>query len=208
MKSGGDIKRASRIRLLSREELALWRHVTADVKPRAKTGLVEKRVEVSALVREAPPAQSKTTAANKSGASEARPAPKPQAPTSTLAPLAPLERRLKRKLSSGRANVDDMIDLHGLTQADAHRALIAFLWRASDAGAKVVLVITGKGSLQNVADHHWAERGVLRRAAPQWLGSAALRSIVLSVEEAARTHGGEGALYVRLRRRLPERGKP
>jgi DNA-nicking Smr family endonuclease len=113
---------------------------------------------------------------------------------------------MKRKLSSGRTNVDCAIDLHGLTQAQAHRALVDFLWRASESGATIVLVITGKGNLQNVVDHRAGERGVLRRAAPHWLRSAALRSIVLSIDEAARPHGGEGALYVRLRRRLPEQG--
>jgi DNA-nicking Smr family endonuclease len=127
--------------------------------------------------------------------------PKPKAPA--LAPLAPLERRLKRRLSSGKAQVDDLIDLHGLTQAQAHRTLNNFLWRSAENGAKLVLIITGKGSPGADDGHYMAERGVLRRNAPHWLRAPELRAIVLSVEEAARPHGGAGALYVRLRRRFP-----
>ena len=203
MKSGGDTKRPPRLRLLSREELALWRHVTVDVKPHRKRGPVEGEAAPLQASETRPDTEKPKVA--KSIASSQDPAPA-QPPRSDLAPLAPLERRLKRKLSSGRVNVDCVIDLHGWTQAEAHRALVDFLWRASDSGARVVLVITGKGKLQNSVDHQAGERGVLRRAAPHWLRSAALRSIVLSIDEAARPHGGEGALYVRLRRRVPTQG--
>lgn len=125
----------------------------------------------------------------------------------TLTPLAPLERRLKKQLASGRTGVDDVIDLHGMTQAQAHHALNAFMWRAAEDGARIVLVITGKGGPQDAFGHSM-ERGVLRRNVPHWLKEAQLRPIVLSVEEAARPHGGSGALYVRLRRRQegPDRG--
>jgi DNA-nicking Smr family endonuclease len=105
-------------------------------------------------------------------------------------------------LFSGKESVDDVIDLHGMTQARAHGALNEFLWRASRSGSKLVLVVTGKGMQQR--DDHASERGVLRRQAPHWLRDPALRGIVLSVEEAGRPHGGSGALYVRLRRRFPE----
>jgi DNA-nicking Smr family endonuclease len=110
---------------------------------------------------------------------------------------------MKRRLSSGKAQVDDVIDLHGLTQAQAHRALNNFLWRSAENGAKLVLVITGKGAPAGEADRHDSERGVLRRNAPHWIRTPELRAIVLSIEEAARPHGGSGALYVRLRRRVP-----
>ena len=76
------------------------------------------------------------------------PAPNEQRKSSppALAPLAPLERRLKRRLTSGKAQVDDVLDLHGLTQAQAHRRLNHFLWRSAENGAKLVLIITGKGA--------------------------------------------------------------
>ena len=117
-----------------------------------------------------------------------------------MLPLAPLEKRLKRRLGAGKTQVDGVLDLHGMTQAQAHSALNDFLWRAADGGARLVLVITGKGASSQ--DGGAPERGVLRRNAPHWLRAPELRAIVLSVEEAARPHGGSGAIYVRLRRRV------
>lgn len=192
MTDGGDSKRLSRIRRLTREELALWRHATVDVKS-------SRRMDAShSPAVETPPSPTNPGLPANSTEIAAK-----TIPTRPLAPLAPLEKRLKRRLSSGKAQVDGVIDLHGLTQAQAHRALNNFLWRSAEDGAKLVLVITGKGLPGVAEDHHMGERGVLRRHAPHWLRAPELRSIVLTVEEAARPHGGSGALYVRLRRRLP-----
>jgi DNA-nicking Smr family endonuclease len=83
-----------------------------------------------------------------------------------------------------------------MTQARAHRALIAFLNQVAGDGATVVLVITGKG--RTVGPE--SERGILRRQVPLWLGLPELRSFVVGYETAHIGHGGEGALYVRLRR--------
>ena len=197
MKSGGDMKRTPRVRLLTREELSLWRHVTADVTPRVKK-IVWEEAEPSE-VAQPNPLQPKPSNFGQIGAQSPQTQVKMQEPP--LNPIVPLDRRLKRKLFSGKAHVDDKIDLHGMTQARAHQALNDFLWRAANSGAKLVLVVTGKGSASNFGEHHAEDRGVLRRQAPHWLRSSALRAIVLSVEEAGRPHGGSGALYVRLRRR-------
>jgi DNA-nicking Smr family endonuclease len=191
----------SRIRLLSRDELALWRHATSDVERRIGR-IVGVRDEAPALEKPAP--QPVADAIPPSAQVDGSLAAEAQRPaTKNLAPLAPLERRLKRRLSSGKSQVDDMIDLHGMTQAQAHRALNAFLWRSAEDGARLVLVITGKGASLSDDGGHRMERGVLRRNAPHWLRAPELRAIVLSVEEATRPHGGAGALYVRLRRRAP-----
>src|ERR1019366_4885255 len=88
--------------------------------------------------------------------------------------------------------IDARLDLHGLTQSEAHAALLRFLRSAGARDARLVLVITGKG--------RGGEPGVLRRQVPQWLGLPEFRSLVLGFEDAHVTHGGEGALYVRLRR--------
>ncbi len=107
--------------------------------------------------------------------------------------LAPISRRDKAKLSRGHQEIHSRIDLHGMTQARAHRALLSFLHRAHADGATFVLVITGKGRLG-------AEQGVLRRQVPLWLALPEFRSIVVGYEQAHIGHGGEGALYVRVRR--------
>jgi DNA-nicking Smr family endonuclease len=116
----------------------------------------------------------------------------PPAPPS----LAPMSRREKSRLSGGRDQIDARIDLHGMTQARAHRALLSFLRQAHADGAVFVLVITGKGRSVGAEREH----GVLRRQVPHWLALAEFRTLVVGFEQAHIGHGGEGALYVRVRR--------
>jgi DNA-nicking Smr family endonuclease len=110
--------------------------------------------------------------------------------------LTPIVRREKQQLARGRVAIDARIDLHGMTQAEAHGALRRFLHRAQASGAKFVLVITGKGAPN--APH--GERGVLRQQVPLWLALPEFRRYVLGFDLAHMGHGGDGALYVRLRK--------
>ena len=82
-----------------------------------------------------------------------------------------------------------------MTQIRAHRALSGFLQRAHEDGMSFVLIITGKGKMGSES-----ERGVLRRQVPLWLNLPEFRTLVVGFEEAHIGHGGEGALYVRIRR--------
>lgn len=114
-----------------------------------------------------------------------------------LQPLAPLEDRLRRKLIRGRVSIDARIDLHGMTQDEAYGALNRFLSHCSFNGHRLALVITGKGTRKG-----WeGNNGILRRMVPQWLRRPDFRQWVIGLEEAHPYHGGEGALYVRIRRR-------
>jgi DNA-nicking Smr family endonuclease len=117
-----------------------------------------------------------------------------------------IEPRLRQRLRRGRTDIDSAVDLHGLRQDEAHRRLRGFLAEAQRDGAKVVLVITGKG--RGAEDAHEAPYGVLRRAVPQWLREPDLRGLVIGFEEATLTHGGAGALYVRVRRLGRLGGRP
>lgn len=131
------------------------------------------------------------------------PLPSAEAPKQTrtnVPPLAPLERRLRQKLSRGQRDVDAALDLHGLRQDEAHARLRHFLQGAQSDGARLVLIVTGKGRSSRPDSSIFDEVGILRRNVPHWLRAPELRRIVLSVEEATATHGGSGALYVRLRR--------
>ena len=179
--------RPQRLRRLSDEEIALWTEVARSVARRRGAALPTPSSPVRAA---RPPALPPTNAEP----SAARPT-KPAAP-----PLAPIERRLKRDLSRGRAAIDGALDLHGLTQAEAHQALRGFLRHSQAQGARLVIIVTGKGAPLDEVDHWPNERGVLKRVTPQWLREPDLRSVVLGFEEAGRAHGGSGALYVRLRR--------
>jgi DNA-nicking Smr family endonuclease len=110
--------------------------------------------------------------------------------------LSPFLRKEKQKLARGNAAIDARIDLHGMTQAEAHRALRRLLHRSQASGAKFVLVITGKGA----PNASRSDRGVLRRQVPMWLALPEFRRYVLGFDVADTGHGGEGALYVRLRK--------
>jgi DNA-nicking Smr family endonuclease len=178
-----------RKRGLSEEERALWESVAKQVKPLRKRHRALK-----------PPAASQEAEAKVGLKPVASPGhvaqPRIVAPTKPEPPpLAPIGRRERSHLSRGRKEIDARLDLHGMTQTRAHRALYGFLQRAHHDGLTFVLIITGKGKIGNES-----ERGVLRRQVPQWLSLPEFRSLVVGFEEAHVGHGGEGALYVRVRR--------
>jgi len=207
MKRSDLTPRAPRHRILTREEIDLWRLVTQTVAPMEARGGASDRVPEPAPEPSpgAPPAQpsGKTPPQNIAGfKAPFLPGytPPQQHPAAGLAPLSPLERRLRQRLSRGRVEVDAVMDLHGLRQDQAHGALRQFLFNAQASGAKLVLVITGKGGRSPDLSSWHSQTGVLRRSAPQWLRAADLRGVVIGFEEAAHHHGGSGALYVRIRR--------
>jgi DNA-nicking Smr family endonuclease len=173
---------------ISPEDSALWDEIAKSVRPLAGR---RKTAMGPAEERETPGPSSKA----------------PERPLRTLAPavqppkgpppLAPLDRRMRQKLSRGSAGIDGRVDLHGHTQAEARHRLLRFLQAAQDRGDKLVLVITGKGSRGDTPD---GERGVLKRQVPLWLALPEFRALVVGFEESAPQHGGGGALYVRIRR--------
>jgi DNA-nicking Smr family endonuclease len=105
-----------------------------------------------------------------------------------------IDKRTLQKLRRGLLPPEARIDLHRMTQEDAHQALDRFLAGAQAAGRRSVLVITGKGYGSGGAV------GVLKAAVPRWLNEPAMRSRVLAFSHAVGADGGEGALYVLLRR--------
>jgi DNA-nicking Smr family endonuclease len=176
-----------RKRTLSEEEHALWQSVAKQLKPLRK----KHRSEISPAVR----SEADIGPAKPARAQSAIPviAPVPKKPAAP--PLVPLGRRERSQLSKGKKEIEARLDLHGMTQARAHRALSGFLHRAHGDGLTFVLVITGKGKIGGES-----ERGVLRRQVPEWLSHPELRALVVGFEEAHIGHGGAGALYVRIRR--------
>lgn len=177
---------------LSPEDRALWERVTSTATPLHPHKPLPAPEDPEETVQ-------KPAGNTRKAARTATLIPSPKKPLKPPAPppLAPLERKTRRKLVRGTHQVDSRIDLHGLTQHEAHDRLRGFLYHAQSRGHKLVLVITGKGGGGGYMD----ERGVLRRSVPQWLAMPDLRHIVLGYEEAHLAHGGSGALYVRLRRR-------
>jgi DNA-nicking Smr family endonuclease len=179
-------------RPLKEDEKALWKKVVSEVKPlrprqetstaavSAATGTPPAEPEPAAPVEVVRPAPAPSPAARKPD----RPRPHPVA--------GDLDRKTRRKLARGMMAIDARIDLHGMTQDEAHRALARFIGASVARQRRVVLVITGKGS-------GGEGRGVLRRAVPHWLAGRDLTRQVVSFGPAHPSHGGDGALYIRLR---------
>jgi DNA-nicking Smr family endonuclease len=115
--------------------------------------------------------------------------------------------RTSEKLERGEIYPDAKIDLHGMTEAVAYRALARFITASAQRGCKLVLVVTGKG--EKPADPYAPfdmeldarSRGVLRSMTPRWLAEPALVRLIADVRFAHARHGGSGALYVYLRKK-------
>jgi DNA-nicking Smr family endonuclease len=185
-------------RKISPEELELWQHVAKSVRPikRApkKTGPKKPSTD-AALEAKSPPAppgkMKKTKAPPPPTAAPAPPPAKPHHLTHGLS--HGIDRRQAERFRKGKLEIEGKIDLHGRTQQAAHDDLLAFLKRAHGHGKRCVLVVTGKGMTSS-------KTGVLRQAVPRWLNEPGFRSLVLAFDYAEPHHGGEGALYVLLKR--------
>jgi DNA-nicking Smr family endonuclease len=182
-------------RRLSEDEHKLWSGVTRSIAPlkRKPSGPHHLEAIPTPGERVPPPPPARRRA-------EPMPARHPAAKSAAkplgipAPPVVGLDRRQKQRLARGAESIDGRIDLHGKTQSEAHAALLGFLRRAQAEGARYVLVITGKGGASS------GERGILKRQVPMWLRLPEFRLHVLAVEDAHAAHGGDGALYVRVRR--------
>jgi len=176
---------------LSTVELKLWLEATRNVVPMGAARLpaiLEEQAQregpdCSPAVK--PPKQEKAEVAARQDAARTHRAP------------PPIGRRLRQKLLRGQVAPDAVIDLHGLHQREAFLALRSFLLQAQSGGARLVLIVTGKGNRLGQSNF---TPGVLRRRVPDWLCGAEYRPVVAGFGEAARPHGGSGALYVLLKR--------
>jgi DNA-nicking Smr family endonuclease len=166
-------------RRLSQAEAELWMTVTADVRP-SRARPKKPAPSSPAIEAGAPPP---TAAIAHDRPATPKPPPRP----------IDIDSRTFTKIKRGRLEVDAKLDLHGMRQHEAQRSLTAFLRRCQANGARIAIVVTGKGLTRD-------EGGVLRRVVPMWLEAPNLRDVVVGFGEAARHHGGEGALYVRIRR--------
>jgi len=108
-----------------------------------------------------------------------------------------IDRANSERLQRGLHPIEGRLDLHGMTQAEAHRALAGFIHQSRDAGRRCVIVITGRGFGPTGP-------GILKLAVPRWLEEAELRRHILAVAPAQPRDGGAGALYLLLRRHRRE----
>ena len=187
-------KKPKPARSLGPGEADLWRRVMEDVtplpgrKPAPSAAPPADRDAPSApsapLIPAAPPAQAPRAAA-----------PPPPLPVLEPGAGAGVDKRTAARLRKGRLPIEGRLDLHGLTQGQAHRELDHFLASAHEAGSRCVLVITGKGLKKD------GSVGVLRSAVPGWLNRPPNRARVVAFTRAVPRDGGTGALYVLIKRK-------
>ncbi|MBW8882859.1 MAG: Smr/MutS family protein [Asticcacaulis sp.] len=190
---------------LKAEDARLWALVTATVRPHKAVRREETAAE--------PPAADRIETVQVAGMAAPMVAEKPRPVAATPFRLSqavkpepafrfiagedyapdPIEPRRKRRLSRERDPIEARLDLHGLNSLAAEARLKGFVQQAYANDYRAVLVITGKGL---------AENGILKRNAPEWLADPALSHIVAGISPAHAKHGGSGALYVALKRRV------
>ncbi len=124
---------------------------------------------------------------------------RPIADRLTKAPVH-MDHKAFGKMTRGKIKPEARIDLHGMTLAEAHPELIAFILGSQAAGRRLVLVITGKGKDRDDGGPIPTRYGVLRHQVPQWLALPPLAQAILQVTPAHLRHGGHGAYYVYLRK--------
>ena len=155
------------------------------VTPRAET---PPEIVVTPVERPRPPTKSSPKRVAAAPPAEKRPSPARPKP-------APedLEPRRKQRLSRERDPIEARIDLHGFGRFEAEDQLRGFLTACQARGMRAVLVITGQGRMGG---------GVIRSAFGEWMSSPALRGVVSGFTVAHQRHGGNGAFYVTLKKRI------
>ena len=185
---------------ISQAEKLLFERVLSDVKPIENAGPFSTPGQE---VIKIPQRTESTARKNLSTQSKTKPSQKPLFLKNFLPGRAPgLDRSSAIKLAKGKFTIQGKLDLHGMTQRQAHAALIDFIQTSFDDRKRNLLVITGKGRSKGedeVAGYRKRE-GILKSIVPKWLDEPPLRSLVLAFTTSQREHGGAGALYVLLRK--------
>ncbi|HHB80247.1 MAG TPA: DNA mismatch repair protein MutS [Aliiroseovarius sp.] len=181
-------------RNLSPEERALWERVAGQTE---RLGPVQRGALPQSVLPKpvSKPPKKPPIAPFQIGAKATKTAPAPGA--GRAAPIS-MDAKAYRKMKSGKLAPEARLDLHGHTLDQAHPRLVGFIETSAARKLRLVLVITGKGRVGSDTNPIPSRPGVLRRQVPHWLRSM---PAVLEITEASRNHGGEGALYVYLRKR-------
>ena len=183
------------------DDLALWKEAMREATPIRKRAVAKKSADEPPAKPK--PAKASGDSTHASDDSTRRivsrravvnaPPAKQAAPPLERGQVAGVDKRQAERLKRGKTEIEDRIDLHGMTLENAHRRLAGFLEDAQDEGKRAVLVVTGKGVREGT--------GVIRAQVPRWLNEPRLRPLVLAYEYAQPKDGGMGALYILLRKR-------
>lgn len=174
--------------LLSSDDIQVWATVAATVKPLTS----DKKKQLEQWLDHQKPEPRQQSKPSQPNESRQNPPQSAHILKQTAKPVQRLDRSEHRTLRKETFSSRQVLDLHGLSADQGKRALQQFVQEAFDAGLRSILVITGKG------------KGILRHEVPHWLETAPLQHQVSRFGEAHIVHGGEGALYIKLRKRTPK----
>lgn len=176
---------------LTPEEAALWARLAATVRP-----MPGRKMPQAPKAKDVPPASSPARGSG-TGAAQAKPASAPVQPPPPAA--KGLDSHWERKLKSGGVSPDLTLDLHGHNLDMAYDRLMGGMAQARAMHARIVLVIAGKPRHAPAADRA-GQRGAIRAKLLDWLAASSHHSAIAAIRRAHLRHGGEGALYVVLKR--------
>lgn len=190
-------------RRVKQDELDLWNQVarTAEqLSPLKRSLIVDAPLQEKPKAKQAKPIAPFTLGALPTSTREMRDVLPALSERLRAAPVK-MDAKSYKTMQRGKIKPEGRIDLHGMTVAEAHPALISFIMSAQSSGKRLVLVITGKGGKREELGAIAPQRmGALKRQVPIWLTMAPVSTAVLQVTESHIRHGGSGAYYVYLRR--------
>jgi DNA-nicking Smr family endonuclease len=180
-------------RRLGPDEKALWGRVIETVKPLHPVVVVK----VTAPVAKPAVAPVKAGAASSSAPPYSGPRlrggdVKPPKPENTL------DSHWDRRFHKGAVIPDISIDLHGQGLASAHARLDRALDQAIHQKLRVILLVTGKARAHDRTSGQG--RGAIAAVVRDWLAASRHSLHIAAVRTAHPRHGGDGALYIVLRR--------
>lgn len=187
-------------RRLSVEEQNLWQRVVQSVKPLHQRPLPATSLQPEPEAAKKAAAEALHGKAMGAGQQRVNGSPSAAVPQVPKTPATGLDKRTAQRLRKGKMAIEGRLDLHGMTQKQAHQALQRFITASSRMNRRLVLVITGKG-WDPMASRPEDAVGVLRRSVPRWLETPPLSQHVTAIIDAHARDGGSGALYVLLRRK-------
>ncbi len=191
---------------LSDEESDAWARVAASVTPLHNSPSSGAKAQREDGASAAKPAPSRAALLD-------RPVPVKSAPKQIVAvrspPVAPpprsgqdrsgLDGHWERKLRAGSLSPDFTLDLHEHSLDAAYNRVLGGIDIARETGARVILIIAGRERPTHAADRA-EKRGAIRAKLLDWLAASRHASAIAAIRKAHRRHGGEGALYVILKR--------
>lgn len=110
-----------------------------------------------------------------------------------------IDKQTLRRFKREEFGVEVTLDLHGKTENEAFEAVHHFITQAYLSSKRAVLIVTGKGNFHQDEDP-FTVRGVLKERVPMWLKDDDLRGLILTYIHPSQKLGGQGAIYILLRR--------